>query len=172
MNFLHIFTAVAVLLASFPVFGDVMGFTQYVQKRCGGRKNCVEPNAVLEATANASIKTGVSQPILLALASVESNFITAAANRENGVSAGLMQIQVSWHRQRFPARNYYDVDQNVLVGAQILRACANKHPLSDRRTLMCYNGYSNAHYPDKVLKEYQTIVSLREFKKSYQYQNQ
>ena len=167
MNFFQLLsTVVALLLSLVPSLasGEVVTLEQYIKRTCGSRKGCISARTLLEATAKATQATGVSQPMLIALAGAESSYDVVATNRESGVSVGLMQIQKSWHLKSFPLRNFYDPEQNILVGAGILRRCAIKHIGSDHQALMCYNGYSNKKYPAKILRRYHEVIGLREFK--------
>ena len=154
------------LLSTFGIPALAVEYTiaDFVKKACGAGPDCINPAELLTVTSRVSKEVGVAQPILLALAYSESRFRPKAANNENGLSAGIMQIQVRWHHKLFPSRAaYFDPYLNVKAGASILRECAKKHPDSDHRALMCYNGYNSSKYPGKIMRAHAAIMSTAEF---------
>lgn len=100
-------------------------------------------------------ETGLEPRLLLAVAAVESGFDARAENRG---AKGLMQIQASAHRQRIRAlgglSRVYDIQNNLRLGAEILRECLARVNYNLPRALRRYNGSDRAGnpYPGKVLK--------------------
>ena len=153
-------------LTAFVISGEVEHPTTdtlsgYIEKHC--RSNCVDPAALhfgVEAVAN---ELDVNPVVLLAIIRVESNFRTKAVNTKNGKSAGLMQIQVRWHKEKFRGENHLDIMDNLRVGAMVYRDCARKHKGSREKALLCYNGYQKNGmkiYVPKVLQAYKELEQI------------
>jgi len=130
----------------------------YIQKNC--RKSCVDSEKLLQTTEEAAKEFNVDQKLLIAVVKVESHFNRLARNGKNGLSVGLTQVQVSWHREKFRGNSYFDARSNIRVGATILSDCMKKHNGNVRRSLMCYNGYSNSDYPGLVITAKKQINQL------------
>lgn len=110
---------------------------------------------VVKTAYKVSSDTGVAANLLLAIAAVESSFDPRAEGRG---SKGLMQIQVSAHREEIRKiggiRGLYDVVKNFSLGGKIFKNCIEQTSGNIHRALLCYNGATVANsYPDKVLKQ-------------------
>jgi soluble lytic murein transglycosylase-like protein len=131
---------------------------EYIGRLC--KKDCVNPDNLVTTSREIATKYDLSPSLLMAIAKVESSFNKRAVNRKTGLSAGVMQIQVRWHKKKFAGRNYFDVATNLDVGAAVLKDCMVKHKGNTRTALMCFNGYSNKKYPAKVLAAQKQINRL------------
>ena len=141
---------------------DQAKLDRYISKTC--KHQCVESAVLIMAVKEAAQRTGSDPNMLLAIIKSESGFQDKAPNRSNGRSVGLSQIQVKWHREKFRSRNYYDVFDNVYVGALIYDVCADKWKGSKEKALWCYNGYQKMgmkKYVPKVLANYREVVQLK-----------
>lgn len=123
------------------------------------KEGCVESSVLKMALRSVRDEQRVDPLLLMAVIQKESSFKQRALNTQNGRSVGLTQIQVRWHRDKFDTHDYYDVFQNLRVGAEILQACQKKYR-DTRSALWCYNGHQKRGqvlYADKVLKTYQLL---------------
>ena len=135
---------------------------KYISSAC--KTSCVDASLLLISVEKASEELDVNPTTLLAIIEVESSFKHRALNKTNGKSIGLSQIQVKWHRDKFTSTNYYDVFDNVRVGAVIYRDCIKRHKGSRERALWCYNGHQKnglKAYVPKVLKAHSRLSSLK-----------
>jgi soluble lytic murein transglycosylase-like protein len=136
--------------------------SDYIRKNCS--KNCVDSAKLLSAVERAHKKTGVNKQTILAIISAESNFNIKAVSSSG--ARGLMQVIPRWHREKFGKRkDYHDIDLNVLVGAQVYKACVDKHHKSKdvrNKALACYSGYTSHSpvYAKKVNKYYQQLAAV------------
>ena len=110
---------------------------------------------VVKTAYKVSNATGVAPNLLLAIAAVESSFDPRAEGRG---SKGLMQIQVSAHREEIKQiggiRGLYDIAKNFTLGGKIFKNCVEQSHGNVHHALLCYNGATVANsYPDKVLKQ-------------------
>lgn len=140
----------------------VEALEKYISSAC--KTSCVDPSLLLLSVNKASEELDVNPVTLLAIIEVESSFKHRALNKTNGRSVGLSQIQVRWHRDKFTTTNYFDVFDNVHVGATIYRDCIRRHKGSRERALWCYNGHQKngmKTYVPKVLKAHSRIASLK-----------
>jgi len=123
------------------------------------KAGCVDSGLLKMALRSVRDEQRVDPLLLMAVIQKESSFKQRALNTQNGRSVGLTQIQVRWHRDKFDTHDYYDVFQNLRVGAEILQACQKKYR-DTRSALWCYNGHQKRGqvlYADKVLKTYQLL---------------
>ena len=128
--------------------------TSYIQTKC--KQNCVDIELLQVAAETAGAEIGVNPLTLMAIAGVESGYRAKVANKTSGKSVGLMQIQVFWHKSKFQSKNYYDVFDNVRVGAIIYKECIDKYNGSREKALWCYNGHTPQgmkKYVPKVIAE-------------------
>lgn len=134
---------------------------QYIDHSCP--KGCVDDDLLMMAVEQAAEETKIDPNVLLAIIRVESSFQTKAINRVSGRSVGLTQVQVRWHKRRFSSADYYDVMDNVHVGAEIYKTCATRWKGSREKALWCYNGHQKKGmklYVTKVMKAYHEIRHL------------
>jgi soluble lytic murein transglycosylase-like protein len=133
---------------------------QHIAKHC--KVDCVDAALFKMAVQEAATEKHVDPMIMTAIIQVESGFKVKATNRNNGISAGLTQVQVGWHKKKFKSVNYYDVFDNVMVGAGIYRDCAERHAFNRKKALWCYNGHQKtgmAKYVPKVLRAHQELIN-------------
>lgn len=139
-------------------------YKQYVSKVC--KEKCPDPELLRMATYTAAHEHGVEPALLFAIFQVESSFRPTASNRVGGWSAGLGQIQVRWHRDKFRTKNVYDIFDNAQVAAQVLSDCMASKNGNTRRALWCYNGHQRhgiKRYALKVEKRYLQIKERQFF---------
>lgn len=129
----------------------------YISQVCS--IHCVEQEELLSSVSKAARQTDTDVRTLLTIISIESRFNVRA---KNGSSVGLHQVHLRWHRQKFPDKNYFDVEQNVAVGASIYGECLKKHKGNRNQALRCYNGYGfgDPNYLVKFNKVYAIIARL------------
>lgn len=132
---------------------DPLTLHDYITTVCS--RNCVEQEQLLSSVSTAAIETGADVKTLLTIISIESRFDTRA---KNGKSVGLHQVHLRWHAKKFPNKNYYDVDENVSVGASIYGECLKKHKGVRDQALRCYNGYH--HGDPNYLKKFNRVYAV------------
>ena len=122
---------------------------EYISKQCP--KHCVNADVLTDTVQRAATSHRVNPKILLAIIEVESSFSTRAKN--NG-SLGIAQIYVRYHRDKFAGKDFFNVEQNIFAGAEILSDCLRQHKGSYQRALACYNGapIKSTVYSSKVFK--------------------
>lgn len=129
----------------------------YIQANC--KKTCVDHQTLMDTTREAAAKFQVSQRMLIALVKVESNFNRLARNGKNGMSIGLTQVQVYWHRDKFRGKNYMDPHANIMAGAQIFGDCYQKSK-SAIKAFACYNAGGDPAYVAKISKTLKEVAHL------------
>lgn len=144
--------AILLVLLNQSALADTL--ESHIAKTC--KRGCVDTNTLLNATVNQAEELKIDFKILLAVITVESGFILMAKNKGN---AGLMQILISTHKHKFKT-NVFDPDENIRVGAGILKDCMSRHR-SLPASLRCYNGGGDKKYPAKVLKALSTIRNIK-----------
>lgn len=129
-----------------------------IDKRC--RKACITATELLAIAKENGKHYRINESYIIALVEKESGYRPKAKRTENGLSVGLMQIQVRWHRDKIHGRDVSDPDTNVSIGAQILGTCGAKHAYDPTKTLMCYNGYRSREYARKVIARATELHSI------------
>jgi soluble lytic murein transglycosylase-like protein len=127
---------------------------QYIEKNC--RENCVDDYQLLNSTVREANRYDLDFRLLLAIVKVESSFNRKAFNKK---SAGLMQVYLKYHRNKFK-KGRFDVDDNVRVGSSILFDCLQKHDNILKKALRCYNGSNSNKYYNKVVVAFKEVQSL------------
>lgn len=130
----------------------------HIEKTC--RVSCVDAGLLKFALIEAKEKQKMDPFLMAAIIHVESGFRVNAENRKNGRSIGLTQIQINWHKKRFTTTNYFDVIQNVSVGAEIYKECEKRHNGVVKKALWCYNGHQKKgmmEYVPKVIRVYKEL---------------
>lgn len=153
---LAIIAFVCFSIPSSTVYAKVSPSTlsSYIQTKC--KQNCVDTEVLQLAVKEAGNEFGINPLTLMAIAGVESGYRAKAINKKSGKSVGLMQIQVFWHKSKFQSKNYFDIFDNVRVGAMIYKECVDKYKGSREKALWCYNGHTGHGakiYVPKVLAE-------------------
>lgn len=137
--------------------GPTITLADHIKRHC--YKACVKPSELRQAVHHAASSLQVDHKILLAIIQVESAFKPRA---KNGSNVGLNQVNLRYHRKRFEGKNFYDVQQNVLAGAQVYRACLTRAKGNQTKALRCYNGHhlGDPKYVIKIRKAYSQINQL------------
>lgn len=148
-----------IFLMFIPVVSYSNTFDTYVNKHC--IKGCVSSSNILKSSMEVASSMDLDFKMLLAIAKVESGYRVRA---KNGSNVGLMQTHLRWHRSKFSSKNYYDVKDNIKVGAIVYRDCLKKHKGNIRKALRCYNGGGDKLYVSKVMKAYKDIITIQAFK--------
>lgn len=97
---------------------------------------------------------GIDPTLVMAVIQKESSF-DAAAIGDSGDSAGLMQVQEKWHRdrmERLGISDLLDPYQNTLVGIDYLAELLDKYPVSDALTTYNSGKPGESAYAEAVLK--------------------
>lgn len=126
----------------------------YIKVNC--LKKCVDSEELWREINLASDQMRLDPKLLLAVVRVESAFVISARNKSN---VGLSQVNLRYHKPKFKG-NYFDVGENIRVGASILNDCLKKHKQNVRKSLTCYNGGGTQGYDKKVLVAYKEISRL------------
>ena len=134
-------------------------FDDYVKSRC--KTNCADSEKIKDIVFKLADDNQINPFVVLSIISVESGF---RMNAKNGSNTGLMQINLKYHKSKFPTRNYLDMEQNLTVGFTILKECVDRNAGNIARALRCYNGYGNTEYVSKVQKTMAQISKLVDFK--------
>ena len=115
--------------------------------------------AIERAVLLASFTHSIDPNLIYGVISSESMFNPHA---NSSSSAGLMQVNLRYHRKKFKGGSVFNLTSNVLVGTSILKECLNKHGGSYMKSLSCYNGYPRSNsYANKVLTRMCRIAYLR-----------
>ena len=96
----------------------------------------------------------IDPALVMAVIQKESTF-DAAAIGDSGDSAGLMQVQERWHRERMErlgVSDLLDPYQNTLVGIDYLAELLTKYPVSDALTAYNSGSPGESDYAAAVLK--------------------
>jgi len=142
-----------------------MTLYDHIKVHC--KSKCVDSEHLIQAVHDASERVDVDHKVLLAIIQVESAFKPKA---KNGSSVGLKQVHLRYHRNRFTDKKYFDVNQNVLAGAQIYKECLNRAKGVKSKALRCYNGHhlGDPKYVTKVTRAYRQIIKLVDIDKQTQ----
>lgn len=134
-------------------------FENYLNKHC--IKGCVDSSDILKSGMEVANELDLDFKMLLAIAKVESGY---RLNAKNGKSVGLMQTHLRWHRNKFRTKNYFELKDNLRVGAMVFKECLTRSKGSLSKALRCYNGGGDKNYTNKVMKAYSQITRLDTFK--------
>lgn len=126
----------------------------YISFNC--KRGCVSSRELLKSVKHVARELDIDFKDLLAIVRVESAFQTKARNRGN---KGLMQVNVSWHKNKLKGKNVYNVRDNILVGGTIYRDCLVRGK-SKNKGLKCYNGNGDRKYISKFTKAKKEISNL------------
>lgn len=117
---------------------------------------------IVEAAWEAATHTDLDPLLILAIAEVESSFNPKAVSRKNAM--GLMQIIPRYHRDKLRAAggDIFDIEPNMLVGAQIVKEYLSIAKGDLRYALLRYNGALrlSSDYPDKVLLAHKNLRQI------------
>lgn len=97
-----------------------------------------------------SIDIGVNPTTMLAIAINESG-LNYKAIGPGKFSQGLMQVNTKYHLKKFN-KSPLDLDDNIRVGALILKDCQNRFNGNLEKTIYCYRGLPDRPYLDKIIK--------------------
>lgn len=165
----HLFKkAVAVLaLALTPVVASAdLGFIQAVSSFASKQYPYHAHKQPLQRIGSAIAKyadvKGISRTLLTAVISKESSF-KALARSPSG-AMGLTQVVPRWHQDKIKGRNILDIENNVEVGATILKNCLDKARGNEQQALRCYCGYrgvAGVKYANMVIAEKNRFESFK-----------
>ena len=91
---------------------------------------------------------------ILAIIAVESSFNPRASHSG---SKGLMQIQLSSHRDKLRGKNPYDVDDNVTIGAAILEEYYTQLDKNRRAAVLAYNAGIGSYLRKRYVERYHAM---------------
>lgn len=148
--------AIVGFMFTIPAKAEIVSLQEHIDRYC--RKDCVSAEQLVEVTARAAKRFNIDKKALMAIIHVESKYHIKA---KNGGSAGLTQAVIYYHKPKFLGRNYYAVEDNIFVGAQIYRDCLARMKGSYPRAYSCYNGGGDKNYQSKVKKAFDEISKLR-----------
>jgi len=149
--------AITLWMLTMPV-ARAQSLQDHIDANC--RVNCVAADKLVDVAARAAKRFGFDYKALLAIVHVESKYNTRA---KNGSSVGLTQALLVYHRPKFLGKDYFAVEDNMFVGAEVFGACFAKHKGNYPTSFSCYNGYGkgDSRYRDKVLKALREIRGLK-----------
>lgn len=113
------------------------------------RKECVSAEKLTDVATRVSKAYKLDVNAVLAIIHVESKYHIKA---KNGSSVGLSQVLLRYHKPKFMGKNYYDVEDNIFAGMQVLRDCVQRSNGSYSKAFRCYNGGGDPKYVSKVMK--------------------
>ncbi len=105
---------------------------------------------VVEVILKEAERTKINPNLLLAIAISESN-LNPKAIGPGKYSKGLMQVNTRYHMPKF-VKNPLDLEDNVRVGADILKECKVKHKGNFNKTIFCYRGIKDTKYLAKITR--------------------
>lgn len=155
-------------LATQPAYAEagdkpaVNALGSYIEARCRS-SDCIKPEVLLDAVKRVSDELGVNPITLLAIVEIESGFRVHVSNRGN---IGLSQVLVKYHRSKFLTGDFYDVSDNLRVGALVYKGCVSRSKGSRENALWCYNGHQTTGkqtYVPKVMSARNRISQLHLF---------
>ncbi len=100
-----------------------------------------------------ALEIGVNPTTMLAIAINESG-LNYKAIGPGKYSQGLMQVNTRYHLKRFN-KSPLDLDDNIRVGALVLKDCQNRFKGNLEKTIYCYRGLKDKPYLDKIVKNKQ-----------------
>lgn len=110
----------------------------WIMEKYSNNVDASKAQAIANNVVMVSIDTGISAELMTGLISVESSFRTNA--RSNMGAVGLTQVVPKWHRGKLKDKNLNRVHDSIVVGAQVLKECLDKHQGHVVKALKCYNG--------------------------------
>ena len=111
---------------------------------------------VVEVMHREAERTKLNPNLLLAIAISESNLNPKAVGPSK-YSKGIMQVNTRHHMPKF-VKHPLDLDDNVRVGADILKTCKVKHKGNFNKTIFCYRGLKDTKYLAKITRYMQYNV--------------
>lgn len=126
------------------------GYVRYLVRKF--KVNAAIADQITQSACRAGARFRLSPALLLAIMAVESSYNPVAFN---GRDVGLMQVSPSSHPEKMKkiggVEKLYEIDENILVGAWVLREFRNRtHSMHD--ALLRYAGSRRAGktYPRRV----------------------
>ena len=111
---------------------------------------------VVEVIHREAERTKLNPNLLLAIAISESNLNPKAVG-PGKYSKGIMQVNTRYHMSKF-VNHPLDLEDNVRVGADILKTCKVKHKGNFNKTIFCYRGLKDTKYLAKITRYMQYNV--------------
>ena len=103
---------------------------------------------VVEVIHREAERTKLNPNLLLAIAISESKLNPKAVG-PGKYSKGIMQVNTRYHMPKF-VKHPLDLEDNVRVGADILKDCKVKHKGNFNKTIFCYRGLKDTKYLVKI----------------------
>lgn len=153
-TFRHFLFAFLLLTVSVPSIAQ-KSLQGTIDKYC--RKECIQSQELINIADRVSLAYKLDSDAVLAIIHVESKYHIKA---KNGSSIGLTQVLLRYHKGKFRGKNYYDIEDNVFAGMQVLRDCLKRTKGNYPRAFRCYNGGGDKHYVEKVMKTYKAMKTL------------
>ena len=111
---------------------------------------------VVEVIHREAQRTKLNPNLLLAIAISESNLNPKAVG-PGKYSKGIMQVNTRYHMSKF-VKHPLDLEDNVRVGADILKTCKVKHKGNFNKTIFCYRVLKDTKYLAKITRYMQYNV--------------
>lgn len=155
-QFINLASVLAVwLILALPAFAQNTDLQDHIDRYC--KSTCITADKLSSVASRAAKRYGLDKHMVIAIIHVESKYNYKA---KNGSSIGLTQVLLKYHKPKFLGKNYFDIEDNIFAGMQVLRDCLQKHKGSYPRAITCYNGGGDKHYASKVQAVYKTVRSL------------
>lgn len=103
---------------------------------------------VVEVIHREAERTKLNPNLLIAIAISESNLNPKAVG-PGKYSKGIMQVNTRYHKTKF-VKNPLDLEDNVRVGADILKECKVETKGNFNKTIFCYRGLKDTKYLAKI----------------------
>ena len=103
---------------------------------------------ITEVILKEAERTKINPNLLLAIAISESNLNPKAVG-PGKYSKGIMQVNTRYHMPKF-VKQPLDLEDNVRVGADILKDCKVKSKGNFNKTIFCYRGINDTKYLAKI----------------------
>lgn len=111
---------------------------------------------VTEVILREAERAKINPNLLMAIAISESNLNPKAVG-PGKYSKGIMQVNTRYHKTKF-VKNPLDLEDNVRVGADILKECKVKSKGNFNKTIFCYRGLKDTKYLAKITRYMQYNV--------------
>ena len=105
---------------------------------------------VVEVIHREAQRTNLNPNLLLAIVISESNLNPKAVG-PGKYSKGIMQVNTRYYMPKF-VKHPLDLEDNVRVGADILKDCKVKHKGNFNKTIFCYRGIKDIKYLAKITR--------------------
>lgn len=149
------FLIIALFMMSTTSVAYATTLQSVIDKFC--RTNCITAEQLVDVASRAASRYNLDMRAIIAVIHVESKYHIKA---KNGSSMGLSQVLLRYHRSKFIGTDYYDIDDNVFAGMQVLRDCLKRRKGNYPAAFACYNGGGDPNYRKKANKAYAMVKGL------------